>query len=300
MSISILIPLIYLLLGVIVGRWYLARVDLLARLAAMVLTNIFIPIVSIYNILFHQPGIFLIMMAIVLIMIVMLVTALFVTRDLIKSLCFAFLNIGWLGLPVAVALYGDRVTMVMVAAYVGSSIFGNSVCTFLMMPKMRARAKFFRLLRSPVIISVIAGVALLPYASFLAHYDTQWQYIYGTAKFIMSFLGMFILGMWIAKTKWSDYQNIGASLTMSFSRLAFFSCLITFLVFYGYYADIALIRDNMFVFYFIGLLPPAANIIVLETYYLESGRSAAFISVGTLISIIFITFYAVFTVAWVQ
>ncbi|ECQ0328475.1 permease, partial [Salmonella enterica] len=48
--------------------------------------------------------------------------------------------------------------------------------------------------------------------------------------------------------------------------------------------------ETLYLFCF---LPPAANIIVLETHYMGTGRSARTISCGTCISIIAITIYSV-------
>ncbi|WP_234480085.1 hypothetical protein [Erwinia sp. S38] len=56
--------------------------------------------------------------------------------------------------------------------------------------------------------------------------------------------------------------------------------------------SIQILTDNAAKLYLFCLLPPAANIIVLETHYLGTGRSAKAISCGTCISIVAIAIYA--------
>lgn len=62
---------------------------------------------------------------------------------------------------------------------------------------------------------------------------------------------------------------------------------------------ISLVMENMPTLYLLCLLPPAANIIVLETHYLKSGRSASLIACGTCLSIVAIGVYAA-VVLWLR
>lgn len=62
--------------------------------------------------------------------------------------------------------------------------------------------------------------------------------------------------------------------------------------------NINLVSDNAAVLYLIGLLPPAANIIVLETHYMKSGKSTGMIACGTCISIVMIGIYMACILWW--
>ena len=53
-----------------------------------------------------------------------------------------------------------------------------------------------------------------------------------------------------------------------------------------------LVAANKPALYMLCLLPPAANIIVLETHYCRTGRSAGLIACGTLLSLSMIAVYA--------
>ena len=48
----------------------------------------------------------------------------------IMKLCFSYYNIGWLGLPISIYFFGEAVTPVMIAAYIGGMIYGSTVCIY--------------------------------------------------------------------------------------------------------------------------------------------------------------------------
>lgn len=293
MSISILYPFLYMLAGVIFALLKPEMKTKTQWLFSALLTWIVIPVVIIDNILFHEAGIFTIMLSMMAIMAIMLYSCLYFTRDAIKSLCFCYLNIGWLALPLALALYGDKSALIIIAAYVGSSVFGNAVSVSLFAHGANRAERLIKTFRSPPVLSVLTGLALMPVSPFI---QPVIFYPYQISKMAMRILGMFILGMWIASSKWCRMQDLWISLWLAAFRFTVFSILISAVVAYGFYCNIPLIKDNIKVFYFIGLLPPAANIVVLETYYLKTGRSTALISIGTFISIAAILIYAAFTV----
>lgn len=258
--------------------------------ASSLLTWICIPIVIIYNIAYAESGIFEIMIAIMAIMFIMLMLCLKITKDPITSLSFCYLNIGWLGLPIAVTLFGEQAAAVIIAAYVASSIFGNSFGASVLLGTNKELGHLIKVFKTPPVIALILGLLLITIDTNLQPY---FLYPYGAAKWSMSFLGMLVLGIWMGNATIS-MQDVCSSLKLSCARVICFSVLISGLVLYGYYYDIKLITNNLDVLYFIGLLPPAANIIVLETHYVKTGKSAPIITMGTIISIFFIALYAIF------
>ena len=54
------------------------------------------------------------------------------------------------------------------------------------------------------------------------------------------------------------------------------------------------INQHIGVMFLMFCLPPAANIVALETHYQGTGRSAAYIASGTIVSCVCIAIYAVF------
>jgi len=283
-SLSLLAPLLYLAIGLGLGR---VPFDIKGRASAL-LTRWIIPAVIVYNIATHRPGVFAIMLGMMVMVGLMLLLSRIFTQDPVQNLCFAYLNIGWLGLPVASTLFGDEAARVIIAAYVGSSLVGNSVGVGLMVRGQRFRNRLRQTLQAPPVWALLLGLACIPFGEPIERHA---QPLYGVLKFLMSFLGMTILGIWLSATRltWADFKQ--AQLPFM-TRLLTVSALVSLFVFMGHRYGIALIADNMPALYLIGFLPPAANIIVLETHYMKSGRSASMIASGTCLSIVAIGVYA--------
>lgn len=77
MPLSIFSPIIYLLFGLILGKF---PIELKGRIS-MLLTKVVIPLVIIYNIATHQSGAFAIMLGIIIMMFLMLGLSRMVTGD---------------------------------------------------------------------------------------------------------------------------------------------------------------------------------------------------------------------------
>lgn len=291
MSISILAPLLYLSIGLLLGKTSFN----IKEQASALLTKWVIPAVIVYNIATHRPGVFIIMLGIITMMMVMLLLSRRFTKDPVSNLCFCYLNIGWLGLPIASSLFGNEAAMVIIAAYVGSSLFGNSIGVGLMAHDQTMKNRFIQTLKAPPAWSLMLGLACIPFGEQIEHHTKQ---IYDLLKFLMSFLGMGILGIWLSETslKMSDFKK---ALIPFVARALTVSILSSLLIFFGELNSIDIITANKATLHLIGFLPPAANIIVLETHYMRSGRSASMIACGTCISLVAIGAYIGF-VTWLN
>lgn len=284
MSLTIFTPLLYLLIGLICGR---LPVDI-KRPASALLTLWVIPLVIVYNIATHRPGVFAVMVGMMAIMAAMLALSRSKTRDPVQNLCFFYLNVGWLGLPVAGTLFGDGAAMVIISAYIGNSLFGNSIGVGLLAEGEDRRSRILRTLRAPPVWAMLVGLLCMPFGRQVEAWGTP---LYEVLKFAMGLLGMGILGIWLSGTRLrpQDFRlAVGQFARRSLAMLG----LVTLFVLACRPFDIALVRDNLPTLYLLCLLPPAANIIVLETHYLKSGRSASLIACGTCVSIIAIAVYA--------
>ena len=288
MSLSLFSPLLYLLLGLGIGRSPFE----VKGIASAFLTKVVIPFVIIYNIATHKEGVFSIVIGMIVMMSIMLTLSRRMTRDPVENLCFCYLNIAWLGLPIATSLFGDGAAMVIIAAYVGSSLFGNSVGVGLMAHGQSNRSRLFQGLKSPPVWALVVGLFCFSFGQQLV---TMVKPAYDVAKFLMGFLGMSILGIWLSETplKLRDFKS---ALVKFFIRGGIIFVLVSvFLAF----CHTPLLAENKFTLYLLCLLPPAANIIVLETHYMKSGRSAPEIATGTCISIVALAVY-VCGVLWLR
>ena len=284
LSFSILYPLFYLATGLAIGR---TPLDIKARASAL-LTKIVIPFVIVYNIATARADVFMVIGWMAITMSAMLLISRFATKDPVRNLCFCYLNIGWLGLPIATSLFGDGAATIIIAAYVGSSLFGNSVGAGLMAGNGDWRTRIKQTLQAPPVWALLIGLAVVPFG---ASVEPPLRPLYGVAKFLMSFLGMAILGIWLSQAALRA-RDIRDALWPAAARAVAMLASVTALVVFAHQRGLTLIEDNQAALYLLAMLPPAANIIVLETHYLKTGRSAAMIAAGTCISVVVIAVYA--------
>ncbi|MCG7389690.1 permease [Pantoea sp. ACRSB] len=278
---TIFFPLIYLLAGWLAGK---TAMDL-KRSASWILTRIAIPVVIVFNISTRFSSMSTIIIATAICMLILLAACRLIMRDPVRSLCFSYLNIGWLGLPVGSALFGNDAATIIIAAYVGSSIIGNSLGAGML---SGSKLNLAGLLRTPPVLALIAGTALIPFS----HEVTRWcDGLYDVAKFLMSFLGMAVLGIWLSRTTISA-GDLRREIWSFIIKSGVMGLLISLLVGLASLLHYRLIADNAATLYLFCLLPPAANIIVLETHYSGTGESAKIITCATCISIVAIGLYA--------
>lgn len=283
---AMLLPLLSFLLGFVAVKQLMVIRPLLAALLA----KLFIPIIIVYNMVFYQQGsLWLIIMS--------LGSAIFffclfkwLTQDKLGALCFSYLNGAWLGFPFALAVFGPEASSTIVALYIGGSIFGN-VCAVTAVKEGTQEFRFIlkNILFSPP-ITALAIAAILSFWDFSAYQDhVLVQWIYALDKVLVTFSGMCVLGMWLSKVSidWSDLRR-SIGLILARSALSIPLC------FFAYHflpiPHEFLIYAVMMMFF---MLPPAANIVALETYYQGTGHSAKYIASGTIASALIIGCYAV-------
>ena len=207
-------------------------------------------------------------------------------KDAIRSLCFCYLNIGWLGLPIAHTLLGDEAARFVLAAYIGSSIVGNSIGANYL---KKEAFSVLKILSSPPVIALLIGCLLIPVGSDIEVYG---YHMYLVSKFLMSFLGMMILGIWLSETSLKKSDVLAYTKSYAF-RILILTTVVLVVFGISQISNSEIVYQQLPWLFLICLLPPAANIIVLETSYLGTGTSAARISVETMVSIVVIAAYGI-------
>lgn len=283
---STLFPLFYMLGGLVVGK-FLPRIR---GSLSSILTKIFIPYVIIYNLLTYQEGMILIAIFSVIFCTLLFTISYTLSQDKLMALAFSYLNIGWLGLPLAIAMFGDTASRIIIAAYIGSSIFGNIASVAAMQEQGGWRIMVSRTLISPPVLAVVAGLALRNLPVDLAG-TAVLQIGYGLAKHLMSIVGMCILGIWLYSSRITT-TSIKTSIPTALMRLGAGSVIVGLFLLVANTLGIEVVVENAAVLFILPLLPPAANIVVLETYYRGTGHSAAMIASGTLVSLLLLSIYA--------
>mgnify|MGYP003411644613 CR=1 FL=1 len=288
---ALILPFISFLIGYFAVQ-YLTR---FRALFAMILAKILIPLIIVYNMVFYQQGSIWLMLFSFFASLLMYVVFYFRDKDQLKALCLSYLNMAWLGFPFALALFGADASHPMVALYIGGSIFGN-ICAVMAVstepqPVLKIAQKVS--LSPPIIALSIAAV--LSFWDFSAYQDHAWVvFVYQLDKWLMTFTGMCILGMWLSQVKIRP-QDLIESLGFAVQKLA-----LGMLFCLAAYHWLPITHDGvvfavMLMFF---LLPPAANIVALETHYQGTGHSAKYIASGTLVSVVLLAIYGLVVHVW--
>ncbi len=285
---TLLFPVLSFICGLILANSkFSAR---LKPLLSLLLARIFIPIVIIYNMVFYKSGSITLVLFSFFSCFILFFVYLQLSKDRLASLCFSYTNMAWLGFPIAIAIFGTEHSMVMIPLYIGVSIFGNSWAVTSVSSETQSIAMILKkMLQSPPVIALfLAGfIRLLDVQSFQNNLIVEW--VYTLAKWSMSFAGMCVLGMWLRCTKvhWDDIQT-SAKLAVLKMLCGLVLCGLAY-----FFLAIPNIQTYIGVMFLLFCLPPAANIVALETHYQGTGISAKYIASGTIVSVVICVIYGV-------
>ncbi|MEB3768217.1 permease [Acinetobacter sp. MD2] len=287
---TLLLPLLAFISG-----WGLASTPYIGhfrRFFSSILARFFIPFVIVYNMVYYQAGSLALMAFSFCSALLVYGYFVYVFKDRLLALCASYVNLAWLGFPFALAIFGHEISSAMIALYVGGSIFGN-VCSVTAVSK--APQSFGVILKKvlkspPVIALIIAALCRLIHLQDVPEPNWILQ-LYQFAKLGMIFTGMSVLGMWLKHTQILK-QDLIHSLKVMLPKLVLGAiiCSLTY-----YFIATPTMQNYIGLMFFLFCLPPAANIVAIETHYQGTGESARYIAAGTVVSIFMI---AIFAVIW--
>ena len=140
---------------------------------------------------------------------------------------------------------------------------------------------------SPPVIAVVIGLLCLPAGSFLSQYGAGF---YRVLTWIFSFIGLIVLGMWlgVAKLHRADLTRAAGWAFLRAVLVSVYSIGVLALARWahdtaGVHFDQLLAHPQ--VLFLLAVLPPAANIVILETHYRHEGTAAPVIAAGAVVSI---------------
>ena len=284
------LPVIYLAAG-----WWLARLGIdWRRGMARVLSLAVIPYVVVFHVAGAMAELAVLMLLALAWMVALFVLGRWLSRDPVDALCFCYLNIGWLGLPVAASTLGPQAVSLFTAFYIASSTLGNSLGPAWLRQQGHApvapsrtarraavRSTCLQAWRTPALRAFLAGLAALPLGPWLvAHLGWLNQ----GARFLLGLLGMMVLGSWLAHVPVRRAELLRA--LPRFALRALLSvCVLATLWRGARLAGLPPLTTGAEALILLSILPPAANIVVLETEVLQTGRSAPRIASGTVRSL---------------
>jgi malate permease and related proteins len=258
----------YVLAGYIVKR----AVDIKERLFANLLFYCLIPITVFKGALLSKVGHFLALTALAFGTSIVLAAA---SRPLSKrfserispgmlACLFSYLNIGWFGIPIVQAVYGDEGAAIMSAFYVGGMVFGNTIGYAMASAKSATLAEeAWKLAKIPALTAVVLALllrAFFPGASEWIISNLQKFLSLGTL--LTSVCGMALVGMSVANTRLAHvpWRFVTEFLVVRFVAIAVVTYLINWaLMSLGF---IGTMDSRIYLLY--PTLPIAANLLVFS------------------------------------
>lgn len=134
---------------------------------------------------------------------------------------------------------------------------------------------------------MVIGLLCLPAGPFLSVHGAGF---YRVLTWVFSFIGMIVLGMWLgaAKLHRADLARAAGWALLRAALVSVYS--LGVLAFARWAHDAAGVRFDQLlaypqVLFILGVLPPAANIVILETHYRHEGTAAPVIAAGAVVSV---------------
>ena len=186
---------------------------------------------------------------------------------------FSYTNIGWFGVPTGLAMFGPESLPVLVMAYVGGLIFGNTVGFYCVArDRFSVRTSLWKVATTPALYAFGAGLAgqalglrdLLPPAS-----DTSFRVV----TLLMSGCGMMVVGLGASKVRFTAAAIWGTLFLVIWRHVA---SVIAIAAVISLFALIGapVPAENRDAVRLLGLLPVAGNVVVFAAQ-LRSDVAAA-------------------------
>lgn len=306
---GMILPLLYLGVGfglamLLPEHWG----NSLKESASALLTRWIIPTVIVYIVATSRPELFFMAASTMVLMALLVRCAAFFTNDPVQRLALVYLNAGIFGIPVVASFWGEEAVRLYVGAYIGNSVMGNILGTSLMRRETNtdglttSRAKPTRkavthkaavgavlrsLLTNRPIIAVAIGLICLPAGPFL---NTHAAGIYRLITWVFSFVGLMVLGMWLSTAR-LHRTDLTQALRWAVLRVVLVSLYSVGILTAAHWmhthtgVHLEQLLAHPQVLFILGVLPPAANIVILETHYRHEGTAAPIIASGAVVSL---------------
>lgn len=306
---GMILPLLYLGVGfglamLLPEHWG----NRLKESASALLTRWIIPTVIVYIVATSRPELFFMAASTMVLMALLVRCAAFFTNDPVQRLALVYLNAGIFGIPVVASFWGEEAVRLYVGAYIGNSVMGNILGTSLMRREANtdglttSRSKPTRkavtrkaavgavlrsLLTNRPIIAVAIGLICLPVGPFL---NTHAAGIYRLITWVFSFVGLMVLGMWLSTAR-LHRTDLTQALRWAVLRVVLVSVYSVGILTAAHWmhthtgVHLEQLLAHPQVLFILGVLPPAANIVILETHYRHEGTAAPVIAAGAVVSV---------------
>ncbi|QNL49067.1 hypothetical protein H8S90_20300 [Olivibacter sp. SDN3] len=278
----------FIILGYAVNRWlglkskWIAKILLFGLIPLLIMDNLLkaelkelfvaIGIIFVFACLMNIPAYF---------------THRYMAKDFNVNLLqssFSYYNIGWFGIPITLALFGDEQLPLIISAYVGNALYGDTIGYYLFSrtKKIPIKHAIYNVFKIPAIYACIIALTL---NSFSFELPSSFEPVTKGIGWTVSSLGMLIVGIMLGGMAFNSVslKSFGKLLIMRYLSGA-----LALLLLIGLEHWIIQILDNQQqkLLLLIATFPVAANLIVFAAFLeTEKESSALLVALSTLFSL---------------
>lgn len=214
----------------------------------------------------------------------------YIVKDVNKyllSCSFSYFNIGWFGIPVVLALFGEKQMPLIISAYMGNVLYGDTIGYYLVSRSkdLPVKKALKNVIKIPAIYACIAAIV----ANLLGFkFPETLSPVMEGVSWILSALGMVIIGIGLTEVnlKQLDYKKYGKILGVRYLSAAVFMISLILL-------EMAVIgqlkSDEQKLLGLISAFPIAANLVVFASFLeTESKNASLLVSLSSFISLLLV------------
>ncbi|MET0244009.1 MAG: AEC family transporter [Flavitalea sp.] len=205
----------------------------------------------------------------------------------ITSVSYSYYNIGWFGIPVVTALFGEEKLALVISAYIGNALYGDTVGYYLASRSkgISAAQAFAKIFKIPAIYAAAVGIGLnaagveLPEAAKTAGTVAGW---------LVSASGMLIIGITLAGVK---FKNIAWKMFSKLISIRYISgaLILALLVLAESFWPAILEPDQQKIMLLLASFPIAANLVVFATVLeTEEENAALLVGITSMVSLVLV------------
>lgn len=213
-------------------------------------------------------------------------------ESLLKG-AFSYYNIGWFGIPVVMALFGEQEMPLIISAYMGNVLYGDSI-GFYMMSRTKdipAKEAVKKVLRIPAVYACILAIVL---NLFSIELPEAVEPVGTVISWTVSALGMLIIGVTLAGI---DFKAIAYGTLSKILGVRYVSgaLILILLVFMEHQFLNVLEDDQQKLMLLMATFPIAANLVVFASVLdTEQENAALLVGTSSLISLLLVPLISLF------
>lgn len=280
----------FIILGYVASRW----LGLKSKPISKLLLYVLIPLVIFDNILKAEPAQLATAMSIIFLLAALMNLPAQLARrlggdinqDLLRC-SFSYFNIGWFGIPVVMALFGEEKMPLIISAYMGNVLYGDTVGYYLISRSkdMGVGDSIKNVLKIPAIYALLAAIIANAYGFKMPE---SLEPVTKGVSWTLSALGMTIIGITLTSVdvKKVDYRLFSKLMAVRYVAAAVILGALVWLesVLIG-----QLEGDGQRLMLLMASFPIAANLVVFATFIdTETENASILVTFSSVISLFFV------------